>query len=50
MDSSSNVSVCILDTGVNNDHHLLSPILSDDDCQTVKSAWQTHDDKGHEGT
>ena len=41
------VSVCLLDTGVNNGHPLLSPVLSDDDCQAVNSAWGTHDHDKH---
>ncbi len=43
----SDVSVCILDTGVNNGHPLLSPILNDDDCQSVDPAWGTHDHDKH---
>jgi len=41
------VSVCLLDTGVNNGHPLLSPVLREDDCQTVNSAWGTHDHDKH---
>lgn len=41
------VSICILDTGVNNGHPLLAPLLHDDDCQSVRSAWQTHDHDKH---
>jgi len=47
VDNSTNVSVCILDTGVNNGHPLLNPVLSDKDCQAVKNEWHSHDDKGH---
>jgi hypothetical protein len=47
VDSSSNVSVCILDTGVNNAHPLLQSVLSDEDCQAVKNEWQSHDHNGH---
>lgn len=36
----SNTSVCLLDTGVNNAHGLISPVLSDDDMHSV------HLDKG----
>jgi len=43
----TDVSVCILDTGVNNGHPLLSPVLSDNDCQAVDSAWKTHDHDKH---
>ncbi len=47
VDNSSNVSVCILDTGVNNGHPLLSSVLSDDDCQTFESKWGSHDHHSH---
>ncbi len=43
----SQVSVCILDTGVNNGHPLIAPILKNEDCQAINSAWGTHDHKGH---
>lgn len=43
----SDTSVCILDTGVNNGHPLLNPLLSDDDCQTVDLDWGTHDHHKH---
>ena len=46
-EQTSNVSVCILDTGVNNGHPLLSPVLNDDDCQSVNTAWGTHDHDKH---
>jgi hypothetical protein len=42
-----NTSICILDTGVNNGHSLLAPILSTPDCQSVDSSWGTHDHDGH---
>ena len=41
------VSVCLLDTGVNNGHSLLSPVLSDDDCQSVDLNWGRHDHDKH---
>jgi len=43
VDAESKVAVCILDTGVNNGHQLLEPILADEDCHTVKPEWETHD-------
>jgi hypothetical protein len=45
----NNVSVCVLDTGVNNGHPLLAIVLSDDDCHTFQPDWGTHDHdtKGH---
>lgn len=39
--------VCLLDTGVNNAHPLISPVLEDDDLHTVEPAWGTHDEQGH---
>ncbi|MDH5572282.1 MAG: S8 family peptidase [Gammaproteobacteria bacterium] len=39
--------VCILDTGINNGHPLLRPVLSDNDCQAVDPAWGTHDHDKH---
>ena len=42
-----NVGVCILDTGVNNGHPLLSPVLSDDDRMAFDAAWGVEDDNGH---
>lgn len=43
----TDVSVCILDTGANNGHNLLKPILSDEDCLTWNPAWGSHDHEGH---
>jgi len=43
----SRVSVCILDTGVNNGHILIAPILKDEDCYTYYPGWGTHDHDGH---
>lgn len=44
---STDVAVCVLDTGVNNGHPLLSPILEDSACMTVNPTWRTHDHQGH---
>jgi hypothetical protein len=41
------VSVCILDTGVNNGHPLISPVLDSIDCQAVDSAWGSDDHNKH---
>jgi hypothetical protein len=41
------IAVCILDTGVNNGHPLLRPILADDDLHAVKPQWGHHDSRGH---
>lgn len=46
-ESSPDVSVCILDTGVNNGHPLIKPVLDDDDCQAVDSDWGSHDHDKH---
>ncbi len=43
----SNVPICILDTGVNNGHDLLAPVLDDLDCHAVDNTWGTHDHDGH---
>lgn len=40
-------SVCLLDTGINNGHPLISPALSDPDMHTVEPAWLKNDDAGH---
>jgi hypothetical protein len=47
IDNSSDVSVCVLDSGVNNGHLLLKPLLADNDCDTVNPLWRTHDSSGH---
>jgi len=47
VDRNSRVSVCILDTGVNNGHSLISPVLLTQDCQCVIAEWGEHDHKGH---
>jgi len=47
IDNSSDVSVCVLDSGANNGHLLLKPLLADDDCDTVNPFWRTHDSSGH---
>lgn len=43
----TDVSLCILDTGVNNGHPLLHPLLKDTDCQSVNRSWGTHDHDKH---
>jgi hypothetical protein len=40
---SSNVKVCVLDTGVNNGHQLLQPLLNDANTLTVNQVWGTND-------
>lgn len=40
-------AVCILDTGVNRGHPLLSGSLRADDCHAYEPGWGHHDDHGH---
>jgi hypothetical protein len=47
VDSESLTAICILDTGINNGHPLLSAVLNDEDKHSVKEEWGTHDHKGH---
>ena len=47
VDEDSDVAVCILDTGVNNGHPLIAPVLGDKDCLTCDTAWGTHDHDCH---
>lgn len=39
----SNVKVCLLDTGVNNGHQLLRPLIDDSNTLTADNAWGTND-------
>ncbi|MCC7026560.1 MAG: S8 family peptidase [Saprospiraceae bacterium] len=39
----SNVKVCLLDTGVNNGHQLLQPLIDNSNTLTVDNAWGTND-------
>jgi len=41
------VAVCVLDTGANNGHVLLQPVLADVDCHTVEPDWGIKDHNGH---
>jgi hypothetical protein len=43
------VRVCILDSGVNNGHSLLMPILEDHNCLTVSPTWLTTDHESGSG-
>jgi hypothetical protein len=43
----TDVSVAILDTGINNGHLLLRPMLSNLDCHAVNPSWGVYDDGGH---
>ena len=46
-DEHTDVVVCILDTGINNGHSLINPVLADSDLHTVDPNWGTHDHDGH---
>lgn len=46
-DNASNVAVCILDSGVNQGHPLLIPVLDPGDCQTVQAHWGLADHERH---
>jgi len=39
--------VCILDTGVNAGHPLLSPLMAEDDSYVIEPDWDTADTNGH---
>jgi hypothetical protein len=43
----SQVTVCILDTGINNGHPLLAPVLKNEDCLSVDPKWNTNDHDRH---
>jgi hypothetical protein len=43
----TDVAVCILDTGVNNEHLLIQPVLQDDDLHSVHTEWGANDHNGH---
>ena len=47
INNNSKVSVCLLDTGVNNKHLLIKPVLLDEDCHTADPTWSVEDQKGH---
>ncbi len=47
VDRESLVSICILDTGVNHGHPLLSQLLEGVDCHSVDTIWGSHDHDGH---
>jgi Subtilase family len=46
-DGNGNVTVTILDSGINNGHLLIQPVLANDDLHTVKAEWGTEDHGGH---
>ena len=46
-DSKTDVFICILDTGVNNGHLLIRPVLDDQDLLSAQAEWGTADHSGH---
>ncbi len=46
-DDTGNVSICILDTGINSGHPLLAPVLPESDVQAVRPHWGIDDHDGH---
>lgn len=49
VEADTGVAVCILDTGVNNGHDLLAPVLRDQDCLTVDPNWGIGDRDARRG-
>lgn len=47
VDENTDVVVCILDSGVNNGHSLIQPVLSNADLHAVIRSWGTNDHDGH---
>lgn len=47
IDENSDVSVCVIDSGANNGHPLLKPLLANADCDTVNPAWGVNDSRRH---
>lgn len=45
----SNVKVCILDSGINNGHQLLQPLIDDGNTLTVDNTWGTDDHESRAG-
>jgi hypothetical protein len=43
----ASVAVTVLDTGANNGHLLLSPLLADEDCHSYDPTWGVNDHAGH---
>jgi hypothetical protein len=47
IDEDGQIAVCILDTGINNGHLLIQPLLSDADRHSAHPDWGMHDHNGH---
>lgn len=45
----SNIMVCVLDSGVNNGHQLLQPLIDNSNTLTVDNAWGTNDHESGSG-
>jgi len=43
----SQVTICLLDTGINNGHPLIEPVLNDNDLLSVNPTWGTDDHDRH---
>jgi hypothetical protein len=43
----NDIGVCVLDTGINNAHLLLAPVLHDNDKHSVEPGWGPNDHDGH---
>jgi len=46
-DLSNDVAICLLDSGVNNGHSLIEPVLMDSDLHTVNPDWGVSDNTTH---
>ena len=45
----SNVSICLLDAGINDQHPLINPTILDHGLHTIKREWGTEDNPRHRG-
>lgn len=43
----TDIAVCILDSGINNGHSLIQPVLANNDCHTINPGWGVSDHDGH---
>ncbi|HWK03797.1 MAG TPA: S8 family peptidase [Puia sp.] len=43
----NDIGICILDTGINNGHRLIAPVLQDADRHSVEPQWGLNDHDGH---
>lgn len=47
LEAETRVSICILDTGINNGHPLLAPVLDSSDCHSADPSWGSHGHHKH---